>query len=49
MINHVSDKTTQDIYKVLGPFDHFAYHEADDDLDTQRVWKKDFDMRRSGA
>ena len=49
VMKYVSDKTIQDIYKVLGPFDHYAYHEADDDMDTQRLWKKDFEMRRSGA
>jgi len=32
----VHDKTIKDIYKVLGPFDHFAHHDADDDMDTQR-------------
>ena len=30
----ISDKTIRDIYKVLGPFDHFAHHDADDDMDT---------------
>ena len=49
VINEVSDKTIQDIYKVLGPFDHYAYHEFDDDLDTQRTMKTEFEYRRSGA
>ena len=48
-MTRVSDKTTQDIYRVLGPFDHFEHHDADDDLDTQRTMKKDFEVRRSGA
>ena len=30
----IGDKTIQDIYKVLGPFDHYAHHDVDDDMDT---------------
>ena len=28
------DKVVKDIYWVLGPFDHYAHHDADDDMDT---------------
>jgi len=49
VMENISDKTIRDIYKVLGPFDHYAHHEADDDLDTQRVLKTEFESRRSGA
>ena len=34
VMTDISDKTIRDIYKVLGPFDHYAHHDADDDLDT---------------
>jgi len=49
VMDNVRDKVVQDIYKVLGPFDHFLHHEADDDMDTQRQLKMDFDPRKSGA
>ena len=49
VMQNISDKTIKDIYKVLGPFDHYAHHEADDDMDTQRQLKMDFEPRRSGA
>lgn len=45
----VADKTVRDIYKVLGPFDHFTHKDLDDDLDMQRMLKMDFEDRRSGA
>ena len=34
VMDHVGDKTIRDIYKVLGPFDHFAHREVDDDMDA---------------
>ena len=49
VMNMMSDTTIRDIYKVLGPFDHYAHREADDELDLQRVMKLDFEIRRSGA
>ena len=50
VMNHVADKTTRDIYKVLGPFDHYAHrNEIDDELDARRLMKDEFEFRRSGA
>ena len=49
VMNEVSDKTIRDIYKVLGPFDHYAYHDYDDELDAERTMKSEFEYRRSGA
>ena len=43
VMNCISDKTVRDIYKVLGPFDHYANRDADDDLDTQRQEKLEFE------
>ena len=34
VMTSIRDKTVQDIYNVLGPFDHHAHVEADDDMDT---------------
>lgn len=30
----VRDEHIKNIYKALGPFDHFEHHSLDDDLDT---------------
>ena len=49
VMDHIGDKTVRDIYKVLGPFDHFSHRDADDDLDLQRDLKMEFDIRKSGA
>lgn len=49
VMTEISDKTIRDIYKVLGPFDHYQHHDCDDDMDTQRTLRTDFDHRRSGA
>ena len=49
VVQNISDKTVRDIYKVLGPFDHYSHHEADDDMDTQRILKLEFEARKSGA
>lgn len=45
----VSNKTIRDIYKVLGPFDHYAHHKYDDEMDVERTMKQEFEYRRSGA
>lgn len=49
VMTQIKDKTVQDIYKVLGPFDHFKDKEADDELDAMRMMKMEFEERRSGA
>lgn len=49
VMTECADKTVRDIYKVLGPFDHFAGREVDDDLDSQRMLKTEFETRKSGA
>ena len=48
-MNQIADKTVRDIYKVLGPFDHYAQRDVDDELDSQRMMKTEFEVRRSGA
>ena len=45
----VRDEHIKNIYKELGPFDHFLHHSLDEDLDTQRVMRLDWDYRKSGA
>ena len=49
VMNEIRDRTVKDIYNVLGPFDHHAHCAADDELDSQRTMKDDFEGRRSGA
>ena len=34
IMTQIADKTVRDIYKVLGPFDHYSHRDADDDLDS---------------
>ena len=49
IIKQVKDKNITNIYKTLGPFDHFQDHEVDDEMDTQRSLRLDWDYRKSGA
>jgi len=49
VMEEIHDKTIRDIYKVLGPFDHFSKREADDDMDLQRGMLTEFEVRKSGA
>ena len=49
VIDSVNDKAIKDIYRLLGPFDHYEHHDADDELDTQRSLSTDFIFRKSGA
>ena len=49
ILANVKDDNIKDIYKTLGPFDHFATHDVDDEMDTQRTLRLDFDYRKSGA
>lgn len=49
VIDNVHDKVIKDIYRLLGPFDHYEHHDADDELDAQRSMSKEFNFRKSGA
>ena len=49
IMDTVKDENIKNIYKALGPFDHFEHHSLDEDLDTQRVLRLDWDHRKSGA
>jgi hypothetical protein len=50
VVENVKDETVKDIYRSIGPFDHFEHRNVDDDdLDTQRFLRLDFDKRKSGA
>ena len=46
---NVTDEHIKNIYRTLGPFDHFEHHEVDDEMDTQRTLRLDWDYRKSGA
>lgn len=43
----IKDERVRDVYKSLGPFDHFEHKE--DDLGAARVLRMDFETRKSGA
>ena len=50
VINNIEDPVIKDIYRQLGPFDHFEYRDPDEmEMDAQRSLRLDFDTRRSGA
>lgn len=34
IMDTVKDENIKNIYKALGPFDHFEHHSLDEDLDT---------------
>ena len=48
-MDFVHSKEARDIYKNLGPFDHFEHQEIDDDLEATRELTYDFTMRKSRA
>lgn len=39
----------KDIYRKLGPFDHFEHYDKDENIETDRVLEMQFDTRKSGA
>ena len=49
VLQTVNDKTIKDIYRLLGPFDHYEYNELDDDLEALRSMNMEFVPRKSGA
>lgn len=50
MIDNINDENIKDIYRKLGPFDHFEHRDVDEtEMDAQRMLRLDFDERKSGA
>lgn len=48
VIEQISDAKIKDIYKKLGPFDHFEYASVSDES-VEKNLRLDFDQRKSGA
>ena len=50
VLENVNVQVVKDIYKTLGPFDHFENRDPEEsEMDGQRDLRTDFDQRRSGA
>lgn len=51
VLGNINDELIKDIYRKLGPFDHFVNDLATEDENTQqtRTLRLDFDQRKSGA
>ena len=45
----VKDEKIKDIYRALGPYDHFSDKDPDFELTGDRSLKKDLQLRKSGA
>lgn len=48
VLEKIKDTRTKDIYKKLGPFDHFEYAPAGDETSNRNL-RINFDTRKSGA
>lgn len=48
VLEKISDARVRDIYKKLGPFDHFEYASAREES-VEKNLRLEFDQRRSGA
>ncbi len=51
VLGNINDELIKDIYKKLGPFDHFVNDLTTEDENAQqtRSLRLDFDQRKSGA
>jgi len=50
IISHVRDARIKEIYKSMGPYDHFAHKDLDDnEQESERRLQKEFTQRKSGA
>lgn len=49
IIDNIKDERVKDVYRTLGPFDHFDNKSKDEDVGTSRIMRMDFDTRKSGA
>ena len=48
MLENINDERTKDIYKKLGPFDHFEYSSVGEETEQKNL-RLDFDKRKSGT
>ena len=49
IMKNVKDEAIKNLYKTLGPFDHYEHHSIDDDMDVSRALRLDWEYRKSGA
>jgi G3E family GTPase len=49
IIANVKDERVKDIYRTLGPFDHFEHYDRENEVESDRALNMDFQVRRSGA
>jgi hypothetical protein len=50
VLQNIQDDVVKDVYKKLGPFDHFEFRDLDEaEMDQSRSLRLDFDYRKSGA
>lgn len=50
MVDNITDPVIKDIYRQLGPYDHFEHRDPEEtEMDAQRGLRLDFDERKSGA
>ena len=49
VIDYVKDDRVKEIYRTLGPFDHFEHYNKDDNIETDRGMNWDFHTRKSRA
>lgn len=49
ILEKMKDERVKDIYRTLGPFDHWEHYNADDDMGEERSMTLEFDKRKSGA
>ena len=50
VVENITDPVIKDIYRQLGPFDHFEHRDPEEmEMDAQRGLRLDFDERKSGA
>ena len=48
VIDTIPDELVKDVYKKLGPFDHFEFNNKEEEI-GQKNLRLDFDRRKSGA
>lgn len=49
IMDNVKDERVKEIYRALGPFDHFEYYDKDTEIESDRDLRLDFNQRKSGA
>jgi hypothetical protein len=48
-MRNVRDDRIKDIYRQMGPYDHYAHVDPENDSEAEKCLALDFDVRKSGA